>query len=257
MSHKTQVSDNTWIQISNGKNISSDQTMNCQKCKKNNNTNGFHKCDSNNSEIFTKKLPHRDDPSLYEKFPDGKYSHFFKRNYSPEERIMHKKALNEGRKIALNELKADKELILEKLTKLKYTINPRTQIPYNGYFDSFENLRKMVSPTEDLADSLDNDIMTIDGFNISREHFYSNEFFQTDLVDYYWNLLRNDKYYHPVRICYNNKHKPCIKIGYRLKINPNIIPATDSQSSNKNKNTKQISSNSINNLPPFPPPGLT
>ena len=142
----------------------------------------------------------------------------FKRRFSFEEREFHKVALNKARKQAMTELQLPREWIEDKLDELMYKIDPRTQTPANSFFESFQRLRKfgleLRNPDQIvIVDNL-SDIMVIDGHEFSREHFYRNNYFQANLVEYYWHLLKTDKTYHPVKVIYHQK-KPHLKIGFK------------------------------------------
>jgi hypothetical protein len=149
---------------------------------------------------------------------DSEETRSFKRRFSIEEREFHKVALNKARKQAMAELQLPREWIEDKLDDLTYKIDPRTQTPANSFFESFQRLRKfgleLRNPDQRvIVDNL-SDTMIIDGHEFSRDHFYRNNYFQTALVDYYWNLLKTGRTYHPVKVIYHQK-KPHLKIGFK------------------------------------------
>lgn len=145
----------------------------------------------------------------------------FKRRFSHDEREVHKVALNKARKQALTELQLPKEWIENKLEELMYKIDPRTQTPASGFFESFQRLRKFnyELQTKTKINTTNNqielaDVLKIDNHEFSREHFYLNNYFQIALVDYYWNLLKTEQTYHSVKVIYHQK-KPHLKIGFQ------------------------------------------
>jgi hypothetical protein len=131
--------------------------------------------------------------------------------YSPEQRESHKKALNTGRVIVMEELKFSRDWVLAKLKHLMFSIDPRTQTPYSGFFESFEKIRRQKSPS-----AVDDDRLMVDGYELSREHFYRNYYFQAELVEYYWNLLMTETTYHPVKVKYY-QNRPYLRIEYERK----------------------------------------
>ena len=140
----------------------------------------------------------------------------FKRRFTHDEREIHKAALNKARKHALTELQLPKEWIENKLEELMYKIDPRTQTPASGFFESFHRLRKFgyeLKNQTNISQELP-DMLTIDNHEFSREHFYTNNYFQIALVDYYWNLLKTETTYHSVKVIYH-QNKPHLKISFQ------------------------------------------
>jgi len=140
----------------------------------------------------------------------------FKRRFTHDEREIHKAALNKARKYALTELQLPKEWIENKLEELMYKIDPRTQTPASGFFESFHRLRKFGYELKNQTNNSQElpDMLTIDNHEFSREHFYTNNYFQIALVDYYWNLLKTETTFHSVKVIYH-QNKPHLKISFQ------------------------------------------
>ena len=92
-------------------------------------------------------------------------------------------AINKAQEKCLSEVKLslkDLEWLKERVNQLAYEINPKTGAPHTQFIVSAS---KLIGTWN--GHDVSNDTITVDGFELSRSHFYSNHHFKMSVVRYF------------------------------------------------------------------------